>query len=319
MKAAAYPKRPKFFAHKFCRLLFKQCVANEIGAEACWLLTVIAHAEDARHYTGAVTFFNSQLLSVVGLGSADALERVRRKAIEGGWLHYEPGAKRTPGRYWVTIPDQCAGVEDGPTDEGVDDDVIVVDSTAKSREQPRSKCGSNRGECAEPSSLTLSLTQKTPLPPAKPGGVVGDEFTDQKTRTRADTAPGEDDPRFERFWAAYPRRENKSKAAQAFARIDPAPELLERMLAAIERQRRRGCLEPRTHQDRDMRPHPANWLDRRRWEDEAPAVEPTTDRGKKDAEIVAARTREAQEKAAAQAAQASLRHGVLSNLFAVPK
>ncbi len=59
--ATAYPKRPKFFANQFIRLLTKKCVANELGPQAFTLLTVIAMTEDARGYTDPVTFYNGQL------------------------------------------------------------------------------------------------------------------------------------------------------------------------------------------------------------------------------------------------------------------
>jgi|GEM_PF-4008308 len=118
MNAFTYPKRPKCFAFKFCRLLAKKTVANDIGSPACWLLTVIAMTEDARGYTDPVTFYNEQLLPLIGVGSVDALDRVRAKCIASGWLQYEPGARGRAGRYFVTVPSHCNRTDDAPTDEG---------------------------------------------------------------------------------------------------------------------------------------------------------------------------------------------------------
>jgi hypothetical protein len=115
-----YPKRPKFFACKFIRLLIKKVVANEFGPQSFTLLTVVAATEDARGYDGPVNFFNHQLLPLVGLGSVDALHRVRQKCMESGWLTYLPGARTSPGRYWVTIPEKHTATDDYPTDEDVD-------------------------------------------------------------------------------------------------------------------------------------------------------------------------------------------------------
>ena len=93
-----YPKRSSHFAHKFCRTLTKSAAAQELGPEACWLLSVIVHQEDAIRYSRPVTFWNDQLLPLCGFGSRKRLESARRKAIEGGWIHYKPGGKSKPGR-----------------------------------------------------------------------------------------------------------------------------------------------------------------------------------------------------------------------------
>lgn len=112
-----YPKRPSFFAYRFCRLMGKACLANDIGPGVCWLLTMIAHTEDAKGYRGAVTFFNEQLMAVAGFNSADALDRARKKAIAAGWLYYSPGGKGIAGKYWVLVPEQFKGMDDAPSDE----------------------------------------------------------------------------------------------------------------------------------------------------------------------------------------------------------
>jgi hypothetical protein len=112
-----YPDRPKYFANHFVRVVAKACLANEIGAEACWLLAVIALTEDAKRYREPVTYFNEQLMPLVGLKNVKALDRVRGKAVKAGWLKYAPGAKGKAGRYWVDIPTAHQGWDDAPTDE----------------------------------------------------------------------------------------------------------------------------------------------------------------------------------------------------------
>jgi hypothetical protein len=103
-----YPKRPPFFANKFCRLTGKICLAQELGSEAVLLLMHVALVEDAKSYRSAVTFFNEQLMPLIGVNSHKALIRERTKAVNAGWLHYEPGGKGFAGRYWVTIPDESS-------------------------------------------------------------------------------------------------------------------------------------------------------------------------------------------------------------------
>ena len=75
----------------------------------------------------------------------------------------------------------------------------------------------------------------------------------------------ESDRAFDKFWAVYPRREGKQTAKKAFEKIKPDDDLLNTMLTAIQRQKQ-------TDQWSDPRyiPHPATWLNGRRWEDETP-------------------------------------------------
>ena len=107
-----YPKRSAFFAHNYTRIITKTCAAQEIGAEAALLCVVIAHLEDAKRYTGPVTFFNEQLYPLLGIRTWDRLKRTREAAIEAGWLYYEEPARgsRKPGVYWATIPDHLDGI-----------------------------------------------------------------------------------------------------------------------------------------------------------------------------------------------------------------
>jgi hypothetical protein len=74
-------------------------------------------------------------------------------------------------------------------------------------------------------------------------------------------------PLFDRFWAPYPHKTAKAKAAQAFAKIDPDEALLERILAALSWQ---SCSEAWRKDGGKFIPHPATWLNGKRWEDEPP-------------------------------------------------
>lgn len=110
--SATYPKREPYFAHRFTRLLFKACAAQDIGHHACLLLVHIAHTEDAAHYTGPIRFWNSQLMDTMGFTSPKQLARARETAMERGWLHYDRQHDRSVGQYWVAIPKQFLGVTD---------------------------------------------------------------------------------------------------------------------------------------------------------------------------------------------------------------
>ena len=69
--------------------------------------------------------------------------------------------------------------------------------------------------------------------------------------------------KFAKFWLAYPRKVDKKKAEDAFKKLNPDDELLEKMLASIEKQK----ASPQW-QDPQYIPHPTTWLHGKRWEDE---------------------------------------------------
>lgn len=167
----SYPKRPRFFALKFCRLLWKACAANELGPDVCWMLAGIAMTEDARGYRSPVTYFNEQLFAVCGYGSVDAMARARQKAVVSGWLQYLPGGNRTAGKYFVTIPDEHRDWDDMPTDEGDINESIYRKNAESSATEPRL----NRERSAEPTATEPRLKCGTFLPVPIPTPVPNTE------------------------------------------------------------------------------------------------------------------------------------------------
>ena len=121
-----YPERNSYFAHRVIRLMTRTCAAQEAGPDACWLVAVIVHTEDAKRYRAPVTFWNDQLQSVLGF-TWGKLDRARKRAIAAGWLHYEPGGKGKVGRYWATIPPAFEGL----AADAVDEDHPVLLSTGE--------------------------------------------------------------------------------------------------------------------------------------------------------------------------------------------
>ncbi|MBI1314103.1 hypothetical protein GC176_22640 [bacterium] len=164
-RGAAYPKRTPFFFHRYTRWLIKTCAANLITADGCWLLATIAATEDSRRYRSAVSFYNAQLAAMCGW-SVDKLDRVRRRCIDEGYLHYEPGGNRTPGLYWALVSDGLSDLADaGPIGE------LETDFSPQSAEhpaddsttEPRTTCGENRDETADLSYLSPSRNPSPPL------------------------------------------------------------------------------------------------------------------------------------------------------------
>ena len=70
---------------------------------------------------------------------------------------------------------------------------------------------------------------------------------------------------FDRFWAAYPRKENKKNACRAFLRLRPNEALLNRMLSALWQQR----ASPQwLEAGGKYIPQASTWLNGERWEDQ---------------------------------------------------
>ena len=114
-----YPaNRPKFWAMQYIRAMTKTCAANEVGSLGAFLCSVIATTEDASGYRRAVTYWDGQLLPITGAKNEKAMALARTNCVKAGWLHYEPGAKARPGKYWTTMPLHAVGIDDHPTDEG---------------------------------------------------------------------------------------------------------------------------------------------------------------------------------------------------------
>lgn len=191
-----YPARPSHFAHKFVRLLAKCSEAQIIGADACWLLAVIVHTEDRFFYRRAVTFWNSQLMDACGIATTDRLIRIRKAAIDGGWLHYQPGKRGVAGVYWVKIPPQFQDLPDGSVGEDpvefqpepeTQNEKVNGHSVRKTRQKPRRKPDRNHDtnptetttETTNPSSLSLdpspSPIPKEEDPPNPPGRGEGSQ------------------------------------------------------------------------------------------------------------------------------------------------
>ena len=91
--------------------------------------------------------------------------------------------------------------------------------------------------------------------------------TETKTETETKTKNKNKDQqeRFDRFWIAYPRHENKQNARKAFDKLKVTDELLDLMISAIEKQKQSAQWQENGGQ---YIPHPATWLNGHRWEDE---------------------------------------------------
>ncbi|QEL14651.1 hypothetical protein [Limnoglobus roseus] len=222
MNEPSYPQRPPFFALRVIRLMVKSCVMNTHGAQVFGLIAAVAATEDSAKYKRAVTFYDSQLMPIVGANSRDTLARVREKAVKSGWLHYEPGRRATPGRYWTTIPDDAEAFTDAPVDENPDEYGAVAAATV--RQEPRSNPAESAIETAAQSVRMCRTSLPSPVPNPKEEGATRngslDAVENDKTKSTKSTkaknvklpkadgsavpVPAElDTPAFREVWAEW--------------------------------------------------------------------------------------------------------------------
>lgn len=74
---------------------------------------------------------------------------------------------------------------------------------------------------------------------------------------------------FAEFWNQYPKKVAKPQALKAWKKIKPAGQILADLMAALEKQKASADWRKDGGQ---FIPHPASWLNGRRWEDEAPSA-----------------------------------------------
>lgn len=257
-----YPKRPRFFAFRFCREMIDQSLALEIGSDACYLLMTIAICEDAKGYRGPVTWYNEPLAATLGCGSVDSLDRIRKRAVSSGWLHYVRGGKSKAGMYWVIIPPHSCGNKSSTVGN-----IIRIHAEECAEISAESTAEISAEISAEHSSLSLD-----PFPDPCPSGVSPLKPRRQRT-SRSHSESNGYCGAFEAFWAAYPRREGKRKAFEAWkaagkrvkeskglSSIESAAHLLERAEAYRDSARGNWPL--------DKIPHPTTWLNQDRFEDD---------------------------------------------------
>lgn len=98
-------------------------------------------------------------------------------------------------------------------------------------------------------------------PAQAPGATSAGQKAKPKTKPKAMSADLQ--ARFDRFYAAYPRKTDRSDAEKAFAKLAPSEEMLAQMLDAIERGKAAGAFA-----DIRFTKHPATWLNAGSWMDE---------------------------------------------------
>jgi len=82
-----------------------------------------------------------------------------------------------------------------------------------------------------------------------------------------------DNETFDQFWESYPKKVAKVETQEAWAKLNPTPELVKQIIAAVERQKQtRQWLEDNGRYVQN----PTTWLNKKRWTDELPDNEFST-------------------------------------------
>lgn len=90
--------------------------------------------------------------------------------------------------------------------------------------------------------------------------------TETETEHSSPSASESADDGFATFWQQYPKKAAKPQALKAWKKIKPAGQLLDSLMTALEKQK---VSSDWLKDGGQFIPHPATWLNGRRWEDEA--------------------------------------------------
>ena len=116
-------------------------------------------------------------------------------------------------------------------------------------------------------------TASTPTGTEQSYIIINNKQVEERKTTPAQTRESLSDERFDLFWQAYPKKQNKGGAKKAWSRIKPTAELFEKIMAALE-------LAKKSEQWRKDKgqfiPYPATWLNGERWEDDYSSISPAS-------------------------------------------
>ncbi len=130
---------------------------------------------------------------------------------------------------------------------------VIDDPSPRNIGDPSSK----KIEDPPPEKSGNSITSINNIPPIVPQG------TSRRKNREAKKQPDHNPERFDRFWKAYPRGENKQGAIRAWDRLMPSDDLCDQMARSLRRQMR-----SEDWQKGIGIPHASTWINQRRWEDE---------------------------------------------------
>jgi hypothetical protein len=82
---------------------------------------------------------------------------------------------------------------------------------------------------------------------------------------------------FEQFWRQYPKKVGKKDALESWGKLNPSPELIEKIIYAVSKQ---SMSAQWTKDGGQFIPNPSTWLNQGRWDDELPQQTGLLNRGR---------------------------------------
>lgn len=127
---------------------------------------------------------------------------------------------------------------------------ITFPNISKIRDEHLSRSGVARDKL-QPVDTDTYTDKEPPIPP---------------TEEKGEPSRPNYSPSFLGFWMAYPVKVGKGKAWQSWKRLAPNAPMVEQIMAALEVHKKSSKWG---EENGRFIPHPATWLNQRRWEDEA--------------------------------------------------
>lgn len=146
--------------------------------------------------------------------------------------------------------------------------VEVMENGALYLSQVNKMVGSETNSAVRKRLYRARLNGENVLPPSRQE-VPAIESPAKDTAQPQEKKPNKFEERFEEFWKHYPRKIGKGAAKKSFVKRKPSQELTQRMINAVEIQKK----SPQWMRDKgQFIPHPTTWLNQERWEDEVEVV-----------------------------------------------
>lgn len=192
--------------------------------------------------TGFCFATNQYLASLFGLKPA-TITTLLKNLIDNGYIAVEVVRDRETNQ---VIQRKISTTAKLPTIADPSSIKIEEGSPIKTEDPPLEKSKENN-------------TSISNIPPIVPQG--------GRRRREPKKEPDHKPDRFHRFWAFYPRGENKQGAIRAWDRLRPTDDQIDQMAKALKRQKQSDSWK-----NGIGIPHAATWLNNRRWEDEVREV-----------------------------------------------
>lgn len=237
---------------------------TELPLSARMLYGIITWKCNKRAYTWANNRELGEALGVSGKRASELLSLLEKRGHIETEIEYKPGTKEIVRRYIYPIMKSSRGV-------------LRADPPPKNKDTPPSEYGYLPLEIGGPPpentevicNIKKENKNSSPYSPPTGDGAPADsepvDKSEAKRRRRDKSAPAHSPEAFETFWTAYPRKDNRKKAIDAWDKLKPDQTLCRVMYGALKRQ----CQSEQWAEDGGKYiPMLSTWLNQRRWENQ---------------------------------------------------